>query len=81
MVRYNNFSTKKGIATNLYLKFFRRILLFPFGNNNPDVVSIYLDFVNPMGAPAGWHSCVQLALVLWNPEDPTSYIYHRMCKD
>ncbi|PKY26877.1 cysteine proteinase, partial [Rhizophagus irregularis] len=53
-----------------------RILLFPFGNNNQDTVSIYLDFVDPKGAPAGWHSCVQFALVLWNPEDPTQYIYH-----
>uniref|UniRef100_U9UKW1 MATH domain-containing protein n=1 Tax=Rhizophagus irregularis (strain DAOM 181602 / DAOM 197198 / MUCL 43194) TaxID=747089 RepID=U9UKW1_RHIID len=55
-----------------------RILLFPSGNNNQDTVSIYLDFVDPKGAPAGWHSCVQFALVLWNPEDPTQYIYHRM---
>ncbi|CAB4447002.1 unnamed protein product [Rhizophagus irregularis] len=55
-----------------------RILLFPFGNsnNNQEAVSIYLDFVDPKGAPAGWHSCVQFALVLWNPEDPTQYIYH-----
>jgi len=53
-----------------------RILLFPFGNNNQDTVSIYLDFVDPKGAPAGWHSCVQFALVLWNPEDPTQYIVH-----
>ncbi|PKB92190.1 hypothetical protein RhiirA5_508365, partial [Rhizophagus irregularis] len=52
-----------------------RILLFPFGNNNQDTVSIYLDFVDPKGAPADWHSCVQFALVLWNPEDPTQYIY------
>ncbi|CAB4444830.1 unnamed protein product [Rhizophagus irregularis] len=52
-----------------------RILLFPFGNNNQDVVSIYLDFAD-MRAPEGWHSCVQFALVLWNPEDPTQYIYH-----
>ncbi|GBB86550.1 hypothetical protein RclHR1_12980003 [Rhizophagus clarus] len=50
-----------------------RILLFPFGNDNQDTVSIYLDSVNPK---AGWHSCVQLALVLWNPEDPTQYISH-----
>ncbi|RGB42717.1 cysteine proteinase [Rhizophagus diaphanus] len=53
-----------------------RILLFPSGNNNQDTVSIYLDFVDPKRAPTGWHSCVQFALVLWNPEDPTQYIYH-----
>ncbi|CAI2180552.1 16272_t:CDS:10 [Funneliformis geosporum] len=53
-----------------------RILLFPFGNNNHDSVSIYLDFSDPKGAPLGWHSCVQFALVLWNPEDSTQYIVH-----
>ena len=56
-------------------------MLFPFGNNNDqEAVSIYLDFVDPMGAPAGWHSCVQFALVLYNPKDPTQYIIHRMYK-
>ncbi|CAB4395464.1 unnamed protein product [Rhizophagus irregularis] len=54
-----------------------RILLFPFGNNNQDTVSIYLDFVDPKGAPAGWHSCVQFALVLCNAEDPTQFIWHQ----
>ncbi|PKY58830.1 cysteine proteinase [Rhizophagus irregularis] len=54
-----------------------RILLFPFGNNNQDTVSIYLDFVDPKGAPAGWHSCVQFALVLCNSEDPTQFIWHQ----
>jgi hypothetical protein len=56
-------------------------LLFPFGNNNQDTVSIYLDFADPKGAPQGWHSCVQFALVLWNTEDPTQYIVHRMYKN
>ncbi|GBB89579.1 hypothetical protein RclHR1_01630017 [Rhizophagus clarus] len=54
-----------------------RILLFPSGNNNFDCVSIYLDFVDLKGAPAGWHSCVQFALVLWNPDDPSQYVYQR----
>ena len=49
--------------------------MFPFGNNNQDTPSIYLDFVDPKGAPAGWHSCVQFALVMWNPEDPTQYVF------
>ncbi|GES75615.1 cysteine proteinase [Rhizophagus clarus] len=53
-----------------------RILLFPFGNNSKNVVSIYLDFVDPLDAPEGWHSCAQFALVMWNPKDPTQYIYH-----
>ncbi|CAG8689834.1 22534_t:CDS:10, partial [Gigaspora margarita] len=53
-----------------------RILLFPFGDKTSDNVSIYLDFADTKGAPAGWHSCVQFALLLWNSEDPTSYISH-----
>ncbi|PKY24462.1 cysteine proteinase [Rhizophagus irregularis] len=53
-----------------------QILLFPFGNNNLDSVSIYLDFFDPKSAPDGWHLCVQFALVLWNPEDPSHYVAH-----
>ena len=53
-----------------------RILLFPFGNNVQDNVSIYLDFAD-QNAPKGWYLCVQFALVLWNPEDLTRFIFHR----
>ncbi|CAG8829139.1 8530_t:CDS:2, partial [Racocetra persica] len=52
-----------------------RILLYPFGNNNVDFVSIYLDTATN-GAPNGWHSCAQFALTLWNSEDPTLYVCH-----
>ncbi|CAG8823867.1 10336_t:CDS:2, partial [Racocetra persica] len=51
-----------------------RILLFPFGNNNPNKVSIYLDFADPEGAPIGWHCCAQFALILWNPKEPEHYV-------
>ncbi|RIB21024.1 ICP0-binding domain of ubiquitin-specific protease 7-domain-containing protein [Gigaspora rosea] len=50
-----------------------RVLFYPFGINNSDTVSIYLGS-DPKRAPAGWYSCVQFALLLWNPEDPTSYV-------
>ncbi|KAF0434881.1 cysteine proteinase [Gigaspora margarita] len=54
-----------------------RILLFPYGNKNQvGYVSIYIEFVDPKGAPAGWHSCVQFALLLWNPEDLTICVSH-----
>ncbi|RIB10406.1 ICP0-binding domain of ubiquitin-specific protease 7-domain-containing protein [Gigaspora rosea] len=49
-----------------------RILLYPTGSNNPDYISIYLDFADPKGAPAGWNSNVQFAFLLWNPENPIS---------
>ncbi|RIB11624.1 hypothetical protein C2G38_2042511 [Gigaspora rosea] len=52
-----------------------RILLFPFGSNN-SYTEIYLNFADLKGAPAGWHSCVQFALLLWNPDDPISYVSH-----
>ncbi|CAG8779114.1 5221_t:CDS:2, partial [Racocetra persica] len=51
-----------------------RILLFPYGNYNSNVVSIYLEIDDPKGAPVGWHCCAQFALALWNPEDRTSYV-------
>lgn len=51
-----------------------RILLFPFGNNKSNEVSIYLDFVDPEMAPIGWHCCVQFSLILWNPEEPEHYV-------
>ncbi|CAG8516948.1 10020_t:CDS:10 [Dentiscutata heterogama] len=49
---------------------------FSFGNNNLDVVSIYLDFADLKEALVGWHSCVQFALFLWNPEDSTLSVPH-----
>ena len=36
-----------------------------------DHISIYLE-TDPKDA----HSCVQLALVLWNPESPTQFIFN-----
>ncbi|RIB01653.1 hypothetical protein C2G38_2230141 [Gigaspora rosea] len=55
-----------------------RILLFPFGNNNSETVSIYLDYsdLKNSSADSDWYSCVQFALVLWNSKDPTFYISH-----
>ncbi|CAG8478586.1 24166_t:CDS:10 [Cetraspora pellucida] len=43
-------------------------------DNNSDVVSIYLDFADTKCVPDGWHCCVQFALMLWNPEDPSFYV-------
>ncbi|KAK0651817.1 hypothetical protein B0T16DRAFT_404747 [Cercophora newfieldiana] len=54
-----------------------RILLFPYGNN-VDQCSIYLehgyDEVNKV--PEDWSCCVQFALVLWNPNDPSIFYHH-----
>ncbi|KAJ9139474.1 Ubiquitin carboxyl-terminal hydrolase [Pleurostoma richardsiae] len=53
-----------------------RILLFPYGNN-VDQCSIYLEHgFEPNAIPEDWSCCVQFALVLWNPNDPTIYAHH-----
>ncbi|CAG8581315.1 9289_t:CDS:10, partial [Cetraspora pellucida] len=53
-----------------------RILLFPFGNNNTDCVSIYLEFSDLEEVPDDWYCCVQFALLLWNPYDPSFFVSH-----
>ncbi|CAG8515984.1 1050_t:CDS:10, partial [Dentiscutata heterogama] len=67
-----------------------RLLLFPFGNfnydeNSTDNIAVYLDFVDTQEAYNGWHICVQFALLLWNPEEPTKFIsqhtYHLFTAD
>jgi hypothetical protein len=60
--------------------YYRRILLFPFGNSNAppnDTVSVYLDYADPKKAPEGWHACAQFALVISNPNDPTIFTVSR----
>ncbi|ESU13640.1 hypothetical protein FGSG_07382 [Fusarium graminearum PH-1] len=53
-----------------------RILLFPHGNNI-DQCSIYLEHgFETDEVPDNWSCCVQFALVLWNPNDPSLYIHH-----
>jgi ubiquitin carboxyl-terminal hydrolase 7 len=53
-----------------------RILLFPHGNNI-DQCSIYLEHgYDPAAVPDNWSCCVQFALVLWNPNDPSLYTHH-----
>ncbi|KAF7559047.1 hypothetical protein G7046_g5116 [Stylonectria norvegica] len=53
-----------------------RILLFPHGNNI-DQCSIYLEHGFDADAiPDGWSCCLQFALVLWNPNDPSLYTHH-----
>ncbi|GMK58352.1 hypothetical protein CspeluHIS016_0503840 [Cutaneotrichosporon spelunceum] len=61
-----------------------RILLFPQGNANGqpnDMVSVYLEYANPKGAPEGWHACAQFCLAISNVNDPTlhisSHAHHR----
>lgn len=48
----------------------RRVLYYPFGNGT-DHASFYLDQGFEGEPPEDWYACVQFALVLWNPNDPT----------
>ncbi|KAI9898253.1 hypothetical protein N3K66_006613 [Trichothecium roseum] len=53
-----------------------RILLFPHGNN-VDQCSIYLEHgYEGDSMPENWSACVQFALVLWNPNDPSLHCHH-----
>ena len=52
-----------------------RVLFFPHGNN-VDCASFYLEQGYEGEPPEGWYACVQFALVLWNPNDPSLYHTH-----
>jgi ubiquitin carboxyl-terminal hydrolase 7 len=55
---------------------FRRVLMFPFGNN-VDYCSFYLEQGFPdQKPPDDWYCCVQFGLVLWNANDPSLYTHH-----
>jgi hypothetical protein len=53
----------------------RRILFFPYGNH-VEHASFYLEHAWEDEVPENWYACVQFALVLWNPNDPTIQISH-----
>lgn len=52
-----------------------RILFFPFGNQ-AECASFYLEHGFEKDPPPEWYACVQFALVLWNPNDPTIFAHH-----
>lgn len=52
-----------------------RVLFFPYGNQ-VDCASFYLEHGFENEPPQDWYACVQFALVLWNPNDPTLYRTH-----
>ncbi|KAL4753186.1 hypothetical protein BDW72DRAFT_169487 [Aspergillus terricola var. indicus] len=52
-----------------------RILFFPYGNH-VEHASFYLEHAWEDEVPENWYACVQFALVLWNPNDPTIQISH-----
>lgn len=55
----------------------RRILFFPWGNNQKDHSSIYLEVFPSENSPSDWHICAQFAIVMYNPTNPLKQ--KRMC--
>jgi ubiquitin carboxyl-terminal hydrolase 7 len=59
----------------------RRVLVFPHGNASPQplqgVISIYLDLADPEEASKDWHICVQFALAMSSPRDPSVFTVSR----
>lgn len=51
----------------------RRILLFPWGNNQKECISAYLEVVPPSNPPPNWSVCAQFAIQMWNPTNPTKH--------
>jgi ubiquitin carboxyl-terminal hydrolase 7 len=45
-------------------------LFFPWGNNQKESCSAYLEAIPPENAPADWYVCAQFSIVMWNPTDP-----------
>ncbi|RKP09509.1 ubiquitin carboxyl-terminal hydrolase 5 [Thamnocephalis sphaerospora] len=54
-----------------------RFLLFPTGNNSPDVVSVYIEVVKEKEKDPDWHVCAQFCLFMSNTADPTLFIHNQ----
>ncbi|KAL4789589.1 hypothetical protein BDV19DRAFT_373829 [Aspergillus venezuelensis] len=52
-----------------------RVLFFPYGNH-VEHASFYLEHAWENEPLENWYACVQFALVLWNPNDPSINISH-----
>lgn len=53
-----------------------RALFFPFGNNQSESCSFYLEHAFGDKPSENWYACVQFMLVLWNPKDPSIHTRH-----
>lgn len=49
----------------------RRILFFPWGNNQKENSSAYLEVIPPENSPQDWYVCAQFSIVMYNPTNPT----------
>ena len=53
-----------------------RVLFFPYGNNQSECCSFYLEHGYDEKPSEDWYACLQFMLVLWNPSDPTIQARH-----
>lgn len=51
----------------------RRMLFFPWGNNQKEYSSAYIEALPPENSPEDWSICAQFALAMWNPTNPTKF--------
>jgi ubiquitin carboxyl-terminal hydrolase 7 len=51
----------------------RRILYFPWGNNQKECSSAYLEAIFPEGSPADAYVCAQFSIVMHNPTNPLKH--------
>ena len=51
----------------------RRVLFFPWGNNQKESSSAYIEAMPPPDAPQDWYVCAQFAIVIYNPTNPKKH--------
>lgn len=51
----------------------RRVLFFPWGNNQKECSSAYIEAIPPPDAPSDWYVCAQFAIVIYNPTNPKKH--------
>ena len=56
-----------------FLSCYRRILLFP-GGNNVQQLSVYLDVADSVTLPQGWSRQAHFSLTVQNQKDPTKSV-------
>ena len=52
---------------------FRRVLFFPWGNNQKECSSAYIEAIPLPDAPSDWYVCAQFAIVIYNPTNPKKH--------
>lgn len=74
MVRRKYHTLTQAFTASLIM--YRRVLMYPSGND-VDFVSLYLEAGPKVEKEQDdWYACAELAIVLWNPSQPSKYVSH-----